>query len=321
MIKISNLTVSFSDGANKLTVLKDLNYTLKKGEVLAVVGESGCGKTVHALSLIRLLPSGANIDGGEIIFEDKDILKLTPAQVRRIRGAKIAMIFQDPMTSLNPSFTVQSQIAEAILAHQKIAKEKAIERAQDILQKVGIEKQFFTCYPHQLSGGMRQRVMIAIALCCNPEILIADEPTTALDVTVQAQILQLIKKLQRENNMTVIFITHNLAIVDDIATRVIVLYGGQKAEEAPKEELLTNPLHPYTKGLLGSVVTLQSRQTKLNAIPGAPPLPGEHFEGCNFEPRCPFRMPKCKTQKPPVFMARDNHQVRCWMYEEDDSDD
>ena len=321
MIKISNLTVSFRDGGSDLTVLDDLSYTLKKAEVLAVVGESGCGKTIHALSLMRLLPAGASVRRGEIMFEQQDILKLSSDEVRHIRGAKIAMVFQDPMTSLNPVFTVQEQLEEAILAHQKITKQQAAAQAEDILHKVGMEKQFLKSYPHQLSGGMRQRVMIAIALCCNPQILIADEPTTALDVTVQAQILELIKKLQKENNMTVIFITHNLAIVDDIATRVIVLYGGQKVEEAAKEELLQNPLHPYTKGLLGSIVTLQSRQTKLSAIPGAPPLPGEQFKGCSFEPRCPFRMPKCKTEKPPVFMARDNHQVRCWMYAEDDSDE
>ena len=310
----------FNEEGADLTVLNGLNYTLEKGEILAVVGESGCGKTMHALSIMRLLPVGAIIKNGEIIFDGKDILKLPLKEMRHIRGAKIAMVFQDPMTSLNPVFTVQDQISETILAHKDVSKEEAEKSAVEILQKVGINKKFAKCYPHQLSGGMLQRVMIAVALCCSPEILIADEPTTALDVTVQAQILELIKKLQKENKMAVIFITHNLAIVDDIATRVIVLYGGEKVEEAPKEELMTNPLHPYTKGLLGSIVTLQSRQTKLNAIPGAPPLPGEQFKGCNFEPRCPFKMPKCKTCKPPVFMSRDNHQVRCWMYEADNDE-
>lgn len=320
MIKISNLTVSFNEDGADLTVLRNLSYSLEKAEVLAVVGESGCGKTIHALSLMRLLPPEARVNNGEIIFEQKDILKLPAGEVRKIRGEKIAMVFQDPMTSLNPVFTVEEQIAEAILAHKKISKQEALKKTSDLLQKVGIDKKFLKSYPHQLSGGMRQSVMIAAALCCSPQILIADEPTTALDVTVQAQILELIKKLQKENNMTVIFITHNLAIVDDIATRVIVLYGGQKVEESAKQELFNNPLHPYTKGLLGSVVTLQSRQTKLNAIPGAPPLPGEVFKGCSFEPRCPFKMPKCKNECPPVFMAGDNHQVRCWMYAEDDDD-
>lgn len=315
MLNISDLTIDFNDDGEALTVLDGLSYNITAGEVLAVVGESGSGKTVHAMSIMRLLPQEAQIAKGQILFDGKDILKLSPKAIRAVRGAKIAMVFQDPMTALNPVFTVGEQIIETIRAHKKINKPHALREAEEMLEKVGIDKKFIDSYPHQLSGGMRQRVMIAIALCLKPQILIADEPTTALDVTVQAQILDLIKKLQKEYNMTVLFITHNLAIVDDIASRVIVLYGGQKAEEATKEELFKNPLHPYTKGLLCSIVKLGIKQDRLNAIPGAPPLPGEKFRGCNFEPRCSFKMPKCARCKPPLFNTGNGHEVRCWLYE------
>lgn len=312
MFEIKNLSITFDVDGSGICVLEDLNYSLGKAQVLAVVGESGSGKTVHALSLMKLLPPGAKA-AGEVLLEGQNVFAMDKEALRKLRGGKIAMVFQDPMTSLNPVFTVKNQITEAILAHTKIPKQEAVEKAKKILKEVGIEEKFLDVYPHQLSGGMRQRVMIAIALCCGPKILIADEPTTALDVTVQAQILELIKKLQKEHEMTVIFITHNLAIVDDVADRVIVLYGGQKVEEAAKEDLFKNPLHPYTKGLLASIVTLGDKQEKLNAIAGAPPMPGEVFKGCNFEPRCPFKMKKCKTQKPPLFEAG-HSKVRCWLH-------
>ena len=311
MLKINDLSVTVKADGKTVKVLDGLSYDLKKAEVLAVVGESGSGKTLHALALMRLLPPGAQATG-EIIFEGRDILKLDKEALRRLRGGKIGLVFQDAAASLNPVFTVKSQLTEALLAHNKLTGEEALAQAIKILKSVGIEEKFLTAYPHQLSGGMRQRVMIAIALCCNPGLLIADEPTTALDVTVQSQILDLLKTLKEQRDMTVIFITHDLALLYDIATRIVVLYGGRKVEEASKKDLFAAPQHPYTKGLLASIVKLGEKPEVLNAIPGVPPLPGEIFPGCNFEPRCPYSMPICKMQDPPLFDLG-GRSSRCWL--------
>lgn len=314
MLKVTNLSVTFNSPSGPVKALDGLSYTLNEGEILAVVGESGCGKTVHSLAITRLLPKGAEASG-EVFYKGKDILKTEGKDLRALRGAEIGMIFQDPMMSLNPVFTVAAQMTETLRAHLKISKKEALKKAAELLSKVGIEEKFLNSYPHQLSGGMRQRVMIALALSLNPSILIADEPTTALDVTVQLQILELIKKLQKEYKASVIFITHNLAIVNNIADRVLVLYAGEKVEECSKEDLFKKPLHPYSEGLLNSVVKLSSTEKRLKAVKGAPPAPGKEFKGCKFAPRCPYVTEKCKTRKPPLFEISGRF-VKCWKYED-----
>lgn len=315
MLKVTNLSVSFNSPSGMVKALDGLCYTLNEGEILAVVGESGCGKTVHSLALTRLLPPGAKASG-EVLYKGKDILKTEGKDLRALRGSEIGMIFQDPMMSLNPVFTVAAQMTETLRAHLKISKKEALKKSAELLAKVGIDEKFLNSYPHQLSGGMRQRVMIALALSLNPGILIADEPTTALDVTVQLQILELIKKLQKEYAASVIFITHNLAIVNNIADRVLVLYAGEKVEECSKEDLFRKPLHPYSEGLLNSVVKLSSKEKRLKAVKGAPPAPGKEFKGCKFAPRCPYASEKCKTRKPPLFEAGVGRLVKCWKYED-----
>lgn len=313
MLKIENLSVGFDTSKGRFTVLEGLSYHLKRGEVLAVVGESGCGKTIHSLAITGLLPVNAKITGGSIIFKNQDIAKMDEKALLKVRGCGIGMIFQDPMMSLNPVFTVAAQITETLRCHSKISRKDALKQAAQLLKKVGIDEKFLKAYPHQLSGGMRQRVMAALALCLHPDILIADEPTTALDVNVQRQILELIKKLQKEFSASVIFITHNLAIVNNIADRVLVLYAGQKVEECSKEDLFKKPLHPYSEGLLNSVVRLESNDTRLKAIKGTPPAIGEVLQGCKFAPRCPYAADKCHTQKPPLFEF-ENRFVRCFKY-------
>lgn len=316
MLDVQDLHVSFTTDEGTVSVLKGLSYTLPKGRVLAVVGESGSGKTVHALSILRLLPPSAKIDGGRILYNGQDLAALPLSQLRKVRGCKISMIFQDPMTSLNPVLTVGDQIAETILAHRRISKLRAKARALNLLKKVGIEnpRQRYNEYPFQFSGGMCQRVMIAMALALHPDVLIADEPTTALDVTIQAQILKLIKKLQKETDMSAVFITHNLALVADVADDVLVLYSGQCMEKASASKLFENPMHPYTQGLLGSLVSIRKKEDVLPAISGNPPVPGHEVKGCPFAPRCPQAMKKCFEEQPPVF-KKDGHQVKCWLLE------
>lgn len=319
VLEIKNLQISFTTEGQKLTVVDGVSYQLPKGRILAVVGESGCGKTVHALSILRLLAPNGQITDGEINYCGQNLRALSLEQMRDIRGKKISMIFQDPMTSLNPVYTVGEQITETILAHTDLNKEAAKKRTLELLTKVGIaepEKRYDE-YPFQFSGGMRQRVMIAIALCLDPDILIADEPTTALDVTIQAQILKLIKELQRGSGMSAIFITHNLAIVADIADQVLVLYAGRVVEQADTQTLFASPLHPYTRGLLSSLVTMNRRAEKLPAIEGNPPMPGQAGPGCPFAPRCPHVMNRCRREDPPLY-RNGEHKVRCFLVEQDD---
>lgn len=316
VLQIENLKVSVGPAA-PVEVVRGLSYTLPKGKVLAVVGESGCGKTLHALSILRILPPGVRITGGKILYQGQDILSLPAEKLRQLRGAKIAMIFQDPMTSLNPIRTIGKQLTETILAHRSCSKLRAQATAIRLFKKVGITdaRKRMKEYPFQFSGGQRQRIMIAMALCLQPDILIADEPTTALDVTIQAQILKLIKKLQTQSKMAAIFITHNLALVADVADEVLVLYGGYCMERAAVNDLFASPLHPYTQGLLGSLVSLtQDRGAQLPAIEGYPPLPGSTLKGCPFAPRCPHATPKCRASLPPLFKQA-GHEVRCWLRE------
>ena len=317
VLDVQDLHVSFTTEDGPVEVLKGLSYTLPKGKVLAVVGESGSGKTVHALSLLRLLPPTARITQGHIWFRGKDVVNLPPAELRKLRGSRISMIFQDPMTSLNPVFTVGHQLTETILAHTKMSKLRAHAAAVRLLKKVGIAdaaKRYYA-YPFQFSGGMCQRVMIAMALALRPDVLIADEPTTALDVTIQAQILRLIKKLQSQTGLSAVFITHNLALVADVADDVLVLYGGLCMERAPVEDLFARPLHPYTQGLLNSLVSVHKKADVLPVIPGYPPVPGREVAGCPFAPRCPKAVKKCFEARPPLkeFGPR---AVACWNVKE-----
>lgn len=317
ILQVRDLTIEFAAEQGRLPVLHGLDYALPKGRVLGVVGESGSGKTVHALSLLRLLPPTAHICRGEICYKGKNLALLKEKELRKIRGHKISMIFQDPSASLNPVLTIGEQLTETLLAHRKLSKEAARSKAARLLEKVGIsepEKRLKE-YPFQFSGGMCQRVMIAMALALEPDILIADEPTTALDVTVQAQILQLIKQLQQESGMSAIFITHNLAVVAGVADEVLVLYAGRCMEQAPAARLFADPQHPYTQGLLHSLAPVEKKVDRLPVIAGHPPVPGEPEGGCPFAPRCPFAFEKCRQACPPLFELGGGRRVRCWLQE------
>ena len=316
VLQVEDLHLSFQTEQGPVAVLKGLSYTLPAGKVLAVVGESGSGKTVQALSILNLLPPNARVERGQIKYQGKNLLMLKPGALRKIRGSKIAMIFQDPAASLNPVLTVGEQLSETLRAHRKISKAAARRQAAQSLAQVGIPDgpKRLDEYPFQFSGGMCQRVMIAMALLLRPDVLIADEPTTALDVTVQAQILKLLKDLQQQNQMSVIFITHNLAVAAQIADEVLVLYAGQCMEHAPAADLFARPLHPYTQGLLGSLASVKRTVEKLPAIAGNPPRPGEDLPGCPFAPRCPCVLAKCFQTCPPLY-EKDGRRVRCYLQE------
>ncbi|HLY23571.1 MAG TPA: ABC transporter ATP-binding protein [bacterium] len=317
LLSVRNLKTYFYTDEGVVRAVDGLSYDLQRGEVLGVVGESGCGKSVHALSLMRLIPMppGKIVDG-EIRFEGRDLLKLSDEEMRKIRGNRMAMIFQEPMTSLNPVLTIGEQIAEAIILHQRLDKRAAWDRAAEMLDRVKIPlaKQRVKDYPHQFSGGMRQRVMIAMALSCNPSILIADEPTTALDVTIQAQILDLMRGLQREFGMSIIFITHNLGVVAEMCDNVVVMYAGRPIEHTDVRSTFREPKHPYTWGLLHSVPKLYLRQERLIPIEGQPPSLIDLPPGCAFAPRCPFVMDVCVQADPPDYNVGPGHTAKCYLY-------
>ena len=318
VLSVRGLRTHFLTPERTVHAVDGLTYDLHPGKTLAVVGESGSGKSVHALSILRLLPEPpAKIVGGEILFNGQDLLKLTPDGMRDVRGNRIAMIFQEPMTSLNPVLRVGEQIAEAVILHQKKSKEAAWAKAVDLLGKVGIPhpEERVHDFPHQFSGGMRQRAMIAIALSCEPDVLIADEPTTALDVTIQAQILELMKDLQREYRMALVLITHNIGVVAEMADDVVVMYAGRPVENAAALDLFKDPQHPYTKALLASVPSIYVRKDRLAAIPGQPPDLGDGFIGCPFAPRCPAVMERCRTEDPPQFHLPQGRMSSCWKVE------
>ncbi len=297
-----------------------ISYDLHEGKTLAVVGESGSGKSVHALSILRLLPEPpAKIVAGQVLYRGKDLLQLPPADLRRIRGNRVAMIFQEPMTSLNPVLTVGEQIAEAVVLHQGASQKQAWAKAVELLRKVGIPhpEQRVRDFPHQFSGGMRQRAMIAIALSCEPEVLIADEPTTALDVTIQAQILDLMRQLQKEYRMAIVLITHNIGVVAEMADDVAVMYAGRQVEQASVADLFREPKHPYTKGLLASVPSIYERKERLDAIPGQPPELTRQFTACPFAPRCPSVIERCRKEDPPQFRLAGGRVSNCWLQEGD----
>ncbi len=316
LLEVKNLVTQFHTEDGIVHAVNGISYTMDEGDTLGVVGESGCGKSVHALSIMRLIPNPpGKIVGGEIFFHGRDLLRLSEDDMRRVRGAEIAMIFQDPMTSLNPVLTVGFQVMEALKLHQGMDEKIARARAEELLVLVGIPeaRQRLDDYPHQFSGGMRQRAMIAMGLSCNPSLLIADEPTTALDVTIQAQIVDLVKRLQEKIGMAVIWITHDLGVVAGMARRVNVMYAGSIIESGPVKEIYGNPRHPYTVGLLGSLPSIAGKRAqRLYSIKGEPPdllgLP----QGCPFAPRCAFRVERCAFETPVLEAVGPQHIAACW---------
>lgn len=317
LLEVKGLRTQFFTQDGVVNAVNGISYTLDEGETLGIVGESGCGKSVGVMSLIRLIPSPpGKIVGGEVLFDGKDLLKISDNEIRSIRGHKIGMIFQDPMTSLNPVLTIGRQITEALQLHMGMNNAQARARAVELLELVGIPSAAdrLDDYPHQFSGGMRQRVMIAIGLSCNPQLLIADEPTTALDVTIQAQIVDLVKKLRDELGMAVIWITHDLGVVAGLADRMVVMYAGMIVEEADVKELYANPRHPYTLGLLGSLPRLDKvTGQKLESIEGLPPDLIALPKGCPFYARCKYRIDKCKTENPELQSVGVGHRIACWI--------
>ena len=317
---VKNLKVSFAASKKELIAVRGISYQLNQGEILALVGESGCGKTVSALSILGLIqePPG-KIMSGEILFAGKDLLKLKKKELQDRRGKDIAMIFQDPMTSLNPVLTIGEQIIETLLRHTSLSRKKAREKSFRLLEQVEIPspEQKLDQYPHQLSGGMRQRVMIAMALSCSPRILIADEPTTALDVLIQAQILSLLKKIKNDTQMSILLITHDLGVVAEVAERVMVMYAGEIVESGSVYDLFRSPLHPYTIGLMESIPTLETTQqklSKLKEISGTVPSLSQVPFGCPFHPRCSAAETRCKTDKPKLKKISQTHSVSCWLH-------
>jgi oligopeptide transport system ATP-binding protein len=318
ILDVKNLEVSFKTYAGEVQSVRGVSFDLYEGETIAIVGESGCGKSVTSKTIMRLNPEPpAMIKGGEIIFDGEDIVKKSEKEMTKIRGKKISMIFQDPMTSLNPTMTVGKQIMEGLKKHQNVSDEEAKKRAIEMLKLVQIpnpEKRFEE-YPHQFSGGMRQRAMIAVALVCNPKLLIADEPTTALDVTIQAQILDVMKKLQKKINTSIIMITHDLGVVADIAQRIMVMYGGKIVERGSVDDIFYKSRHPYTWGLLNSVprLDIDKKQERLSSIEGTPPDLFAPPKGCPFADRCEYAMKICREQMPPMFNIGENHESACWL--------
>ncbi len=319
LLKIEDLHTQFFTQEGVVNAVNGVNYEVMPGEILGLVGESGCGKTVSALSILRLIPNPpGKITSGKILFDGDDILKMNEEEIRHIRGNKIGMIFQEPMTSLNPVLTIGRQLTETLELHLKMNKQAATQRAIELLEMVGIPdaKTRIKDYPHQFSGGMRQRVMIAMALSCNPKLLLADEPTTALDVTIQAQILELLTRLTRELGTSVIIITHNLGVVARYADRVNVMYAGRIIESASAKELYPNPTHPYTLGLLRSVPRLdQAQKARLDPIEGMPPDLINLGAGCSFRPRCRFAVERCEEEVPPLTDVGPEHVAACWEWE------
>ncbi|MBC7797552.1 MAG: ABC transporter ATP-binding protein [Pyrinomonadaceae bacterium] len=320
LLEVKNLKTQFPTRAGIVKAVDGVSFTLDEGELLGIVGESGCGKSITSLSIMRLIGGAGKIVGGEILFKGKDLLKASEDEMRHIRGNDVAMIFQDPMTSLNPVYTVGEQIAETLRLHQKLSKKQAFDASIEAMREVSIPdpSRRVKDYPHQLSGGMRQRIMIAMALACNPELLIADEPTTALDVTIQAQILELLSDLRKNRKLAVLLITHDLGVVAEVADRVCVMYTGRIVEESSVTELFANPKHPYTQGLLKSVpkisVTGFAQETRLSTIEGIVPGAANLPEGCHFAPRCAHKFERCTREPMPLFNV-DSAKVRCVLYE------
>jgi oligopeptide transport system ATP-binding protein len=317
LLDVQGLETTFKTPDGVVHAVNGVSFTLKEGETLGVVGESGCGKSVTMHSMLRLIPTPpGKIVAGKAMFFGQDLLQMSNEEIRHVRGGQIGMIFQDPMTSLNPVLTIGKQLEEPLLLHVGMSKKQAEERAAELLAMVGIPnaKERLKDYPHQYSGGMRQRVMIAMALSCSPQILIADEPTTALDVTIQAQITDLVKRLRDEIGMSIIWITHDLGVVAGLAHRVVVMYGGFIIEESPVKDLYANPTHPYTIGLLGSLPRVdETERTRLFSIEGAPPVLYQKPTACPFAPRCKWAMERCWNENPMLEPVAPEHRVACWV--------
>ena len=314
LLDVQGLTTAFMTGRGEITAIEDVSFSLKEGEILGIVGESGSGKSVTALTIMGLLPRPpARIAAGKVMFQGQDLTKLSAREMQRIRGPGIAMIFQEPMTSLNPVFSIGDQIMETIRAHENLPAAALRKRAIDMLDKVGIPSaaRRLDDYPHQMSGGQRQRVMIAIALACNPKLLIADEPTTALDVTIQAQILDLLMDLRDEFRMAIMIITHNMGVIAETADRVLVMYAGRVIEEAPVARVFDHPVHPYTRGLLECVPSITEDRARLIAIPGTLPDPARRPPGCRYSVRCRYAQPSCSEALPPLILEEADHWAAC----------
>ncbi|TBL77648.1 ABC transporter ATP-binding protein [Paenibacillus thalictri] len=316
LLKISNLTAEFKTDKGVFPAISGVHLTINKGEVVCIVGESGSGKTVASLSLMQLIPAVGKITSGEITFEGRDLLKAKKKEMAQIRGKSISMIFQDPMMALDPVYTCGSQIIEAIRIHQSISRQDAHTKALELLKQVGIAhpQRCMNAYPHELSGGMCQRISIAMALSCSPKLLIADEPTTALDVTVQAQILDLLKTIRNEMNMSIMLITHDLGVVAEMADRVAVMYAGKVMEEGDVRTIFRNPQHPYTKGLIKSIPHMDQKNGKLYSISGAVPSISSMPQGCRFAPRCEEAADICRQREPEMQQLSDSCQARCWKF-------
>lgn len=320
LIEIHNLSTYFETGAGTVKAVDDISFRIREGETVCIVGESGCGKSITAMSIMGLVdePYG-KVVGGQIRFGEKDLLKISKEEMRRIRGNDISIIFQEPMSSLNPVITIGRQIMEPLMLHQKLNKKQAYARALELIELVGISRaeQIAASYPHQLSGGMLQRIMIAIAISCGPKLLIADEPTTALDVTIQAQVLETLRQSKEQSNMSIMLITHDLGVVAEMADYVIVMYAGKIVEEGDVEELFERPKHPYTQGLLKSKPVIGQRAEELYSIPGQVPSPLELTESCYFHDRCESCIPICRTRQPKLSEVAAGHLAACWLYEEE----
>ncbi|HBX22277.1 MAG TPA: ABC transporter ATP-binding protein [Desulfotomaculum sp.] len=315
LLQLKGLSVAFNDDSGLVEVVSSVNLEVYPGETVGIVGESGCGKSVTSLAAMGLIPSPpGKITGGEIWFNGRNLLREHPSSWRNIRGREMAMIFQEPMSSLDPAFTVGSQVDEAILFHESIPKGEARARSIELLQAVGIPKpeHRYNEYPHHLSGGMRQRVMTAMALACSPKLIIADEPTTALDVTMQAQILEMLKELRTKINTSILLITHDMGVVAEMCERVVVMYAGQVVESASCLDLFDRTAHPYTRGLLKSIPGMSGSQTRLYSIAGNVPAPGSMPPGCRFEPRCQYAIEQCRRETPVLRQIGPHHSVRCW---------
>lgn len=320
ILEVRNLTTTFSSRGTTFNAVDGISFSVAKGETLGIVGESGCGKSVTSLSIMGLIKSPGKVSGELIDFEGINLLNLSKKEMRNLRGNEISMIFQEPMTSLNPVYSVGDQIGESLKIHKKLNGNERKVKVIELLKQVGIPRpdEVYYNYPHQLSGGMRQRVMIAMAMACDPKLIIADEPTTALDVTIQAQILELMKDLQTIKGMSLILITHDLGVVSEVCDRLIVMYAGKVVEKGPVKEVLSNPAHPYTKGLLASLPKKGYKEKRLQYIQGQVPAPANWGQGCRFADRCPYVMGQCHTSIPPLFRANERQESACWLIAEEE---
>ncbi|MFF2448419.1 ABC transporter ATP-binding protein [Neobacillus sp. NPDC058068] len=318
LLQVKHLQTNFYTENGVVKAVNDVSFAIREGETVCIVGESGCGKSITALSLMQLIPENGKVEGGEIIFSGKNLLDLTKKDIRRLRGNEIGMIFQEPMTSLNPVFTIGEQMIEPIQEHLLLSKKDAYKKAMELITMLGIPnaEKIVNLYPHELSGGMLQRIMIAIALSCNPKLIIADEPTTALDVTIQAQILDLLRDIKKEFNTSMLLITHDLGVVAEMADYVVVMYAGKVVEEGPVLELFKNPQHPYTKGLLKAKPVIGERKDRLYTIAGQVPNLVDLHEACYFADRCEHAMDICRMKQPVLTEIAKGQKAACWLYED-----